>query len=205
MLPDSRRTLDYWREYCVTHGVGDIYIIGIWTADWKNVVIERGFDSAAEFQPGSLLPFCQKINRDLSFVNKDFVGEVYSYLNLVNNEIYKKNFLASSMYNAVMPMWDNTPRRNNHGNVIFHGASPALYKKWLSDIIIHYKKDCSLDDDFIFLNALNAWNEWGEGAYPEPDRYYGYALEATKDAIEEMRRKIEGGLMINKKDWNCNS
>lgn len=203
MVPNPQQTLDYWREYCVTHGVGDIYIIGIWTADWKNDVIERGFDSAAEFQPGSLLPFCQKINRDLAFVNKDFVGEVYSYPNLVNNEIYKKNFLASSMYNAVMPMWDNTPRRNNHGNVIFHGASPALYKKWLSDIILHYKKDCSLDDDFIFINA---WNEWGEGAYLEPDRYYGYAyLEATKDAIEEMRRRIRERLMINKKDWNCNS
>ena len=102
-----------------THGVGDIYIIGVWTADRQNDVMERGFDSAAEFQPGSLLPYCRKINGDLSFVNKDFVGEVYSYPDLVNHGIYKKNFLASSMYNAVMPMWDNTPRRNCHGNVIY--------------------------------------------------------------------------------------
>lgn len=196
-VPNPKAVLDYWREYCSSHGVGNIYIIGVWTADWKNDVLERGFDSAAEFQPGSLLPYCRKINRELSFVNKDFVGEVYSYPNLVNNKIYKKNFRTSGMYNAIMPMWDNTPRRNNHGNVIFHGATPALYKKWLSDIICHYRQDCNMDDDLIFINA---WNEWGEGAYLEPDRYYGYAyLEATKAAIEDTRTTIGEKLMINKK------
>lgn len=207
MVPNPQRTLDYWREYCATHGVGDIYIIGVWTADRQNDVMERGFDSAAEFQPGSLLPYCRKINGDLSFVNKDFVGEVYSYPDLVNHGIYKKNFLASSMYNAVMPMWDNTPRRNCHGNVIYHGAKPTLYKKWLVDIIRHYQKDCQLDDNLIFINA---WNEWGEGAYLEPDRYLGYAyLEATRDAILEARsadKEIGEKLMINKKkDWNRDS
>lgn len=203
-VPNPKAVLDYWREYCSSHGVGDIYIIGVWTADWKNNVLERGFDAAAEFQPGSLLPYCRKINRELSFVNRDFVGEVYSYPDLVNEEIYRKNFLASGMYNAIMPMWDNTPRRNNHGNVIFHGATPKLYKKWLIDIIRHYKKDCRIDDNIIFINA---WNEWGEGAYLEPDRYYGYAyLEATKEAIENERNMIGEKLMINKKkDWNCDS
>ena len=84
-----------------------------------------------------------------------------------------------------MPMWDNTPRRNNRGNRIFDGSTPALYKEWLKDVISHYKQDCPADHDLIFINA---WNEWGEGAYLEPDRYYGYAyLEATKDALEKNR------------------
>lgn len=180
-VPNPQKVLDYWREYCATHGVGDIYIIGVWTSDWENDVMERGFDSVAEFQPGSIKPYCQKINQELPFINRDFVGEVYSYSELVKTGVYRKNFHSSHMYNAVMPMWDNTPRRNNHGNVIFHGATPALYRKWLSDIIQHYKTDCNLDDELIFINA---WNEWGEGAYLEPDRYYGYAyLEATRNAI----------------------
>lgn len=84
-----------------------------------------------------------------------------------------------------MPMWDNTPRRNNRGNMIFHGATPRLYKEWLEEVILHLKHNCQMDDNIIFINA---WNEWGEGAYLEPDRYYGYAyLEATKDAIIETR------------------
>ena len=84
--------------------------------------------------------------------------------------------------------------------MIYHGAKPTLYKKWLVDIIRHYQKDCQLDDNLIFINA---WNEWGEGAYLEPDRYLGYAyLEATRDAILEERsadKEIGEKLMINKK------
>lgn len=81
-------------------------------------------------------------------------------------------------------MWDNTPCRKNR-STIFDGATPNLYKQWLSDIILETNKNTTIDDKIIWINA---WNEWGEGAYLEPDLKwkYGY-LEATKDAILESR------------------
>ena len=209
-VPDCRNTLAYWREYCLQHGVGDIYILGCWTADVPNDLIKKGFDAAGEFQPGSILPYCEKINQKLPFINKKFIGEVYSYKDIVEHRVYAKNFKGKGMYNAVMPMWDNTPRRNDRGNVIYDGATPQLYQKWLMDVIRHYHNDCQLEDPLIFINA---WNEWGEGAYLEPDRFYGYAyLEATKDAILACRAEqdsrddenVRGNtLMIDeKKHWS---
>lgn len=183
-IPNCKKVLAYWREFCINNGIGDLYIIGCWTSDHDNTVVEDGFDASAEFQPGSILKYCEKINKNISFVNDEYFGAIYSYKNLVENEIYNRNNYEK-MYNAVMPMWDNTPRRNNKGSVIFDGSTPCLYKKWLKKIIISNKRRKDLDDNLIFVNA---WNEWGEGTYLEPDRMYGYAyLQATRDAIEECK------------------
>ncbi|MHB1953074.1 MAG: glycoside hydrolase family 99-like domain-containing protein, partial [Sulfobacillus sp.] len=65
------------------------------------------------------------------------------------------------------------------------GSTPALYMAWLKDVICSYRTGVDLDEPFIFINA---WNEWGEAAYLEPDKKFGYAyLDATRRAIEESR------------------
>lgn len=76
--------------------------------------------------------------------------------------------------------WDNTPRRGDKANV-FLGSNPQKFKHYFSKLIKktrnEYKKD------FIFINA---WNEWAEGCYLEPDEKYGNAyLEAIKSALQE--------------------
>ena len=99
-----------------------------------------------------------------------------------NKKYFRYNY--AKLYRAIMPMWDNTARRNHKG-MIFQGSTPKLYKKWLKDIIQEQKERDDLDDRLLFVNA---WNEWGEGAYLEPDKKYGYAyLNATREAIEESR------------------
>ena len=84
------------------------------------------------------------------------------------------------------PSFDNTPRRGNRA-LVLDSSSPMLFKMWLSDIIKETKKNKKLDDKIIFLNA---WNEWAEGAYIEPDLkwQYGY-LEAVRDAILQSREE----------------
>ena len=58
-----------------------------------------------------------------------------------------------------------------------------MYKTWLRDVIKEALENRNLDDKLVFINA---WNEWGEGTYLEPDEFYGYAyLQATYDAKNE--------------------
>ncbi|ONX32645.1 glycoside hydrolase family 99-like domain-containing protein [Burkholderia cenocepacia] len=111
-------------------------------------------------------------------------GAGQDYEDIVKQKKYFK-YNHKKLYRAAMPMWDNTARRDNKG-MIFHGASPELYKDWLVDIMKESRERQDLEDSFIFINA---WNEWGEGTYLEPDKKYGYAyLDATRCAIEEVRK-----------------
>jgi len=79
----------------------------------------------------------------------------------------------------VMAGWDNTARTEGRANV-FHGATPANFRRWLRGTALH--EDQQDGDRVVFVNA---WNEWAEGAYLEPDRDFGRGwLEAVASATD---------------------
>ena len=68
------------------------------------------------------------------------------------------------------------------GNIVT-GTTPLKFRKHLSKMLRIAEKN---ESEFLFLNA---WNEWSEGAYIEPDKKYGYAyLNAIKRTIDEYMR-----------------
>lgn len=75
--------------------------------------------------------------------------------------------------------WDNTARKKNGLSHI--GATPEKFGFYMSLLI--EKILMNNQEPVIFINA---WNEWGEGAYLEPDEkhQYGY-LEALKNVVEK--------------------
>ena len=70
--------------------------------------------------------------------------------------------------------WDNSPRRQ-YNSTVFSGVSPEVF----GDCLIHqYVKAKNAGSPFVIINA---WNEWGEGNYLEPDQHYGDGfLKAVK-------------------------
>lgn len=182
-IPDCLNVLSFWRSYCQKEGIGNPYIIGVKENTFDGDLLALGFDAQSEFHPGTVFRYCKNITSEINFMRNDFGGLVLDYVDLVKNKKYLK-FQAKKLYRAIMPMWDNTPRRNNTP-MIFQGASPALYKEWLMNILLETRNNKELDAPLVFVNA---WNEWGESAYLEPDQKYGYAyLRATREAIEESR------------------
>lgn len=82
---------------------------------------------------------------------------------------------SPDIINGGFTAWDNTPRSKT--GTVYVGASSQKFEDSMTKLL---KKPSALDLVFV-----NAWNEWAEGAYLEPDERYGYAyLQALKNAVE---------------------
>ena len=95
--------------------------------------------------------------------------ERYSYkkfIKAVHNEYEQRE----DVYPVVYPQLDRIPRAGKDA-VILTGSTPKLFKQYLLDTLEIIKKK---PEENRFL-IINAWNEWGEGTYLEPDEKYGYA------------------------------
>lgn len=181
LIPDLEAVLLEWRRICTNESGMNPYLIAVQETDTTVNWMSRGFDAETEFQPKQIRHNCKNITKAVKPIRNDFSGDVYDYEDLVCNRRYMGWSRDKKVYPAVMPMWDNTARRNNKG-IIFHGSTPDLYSKWLLDAINEVRERHDLDTEMVFINA---WNEWGEGAYLEPDAYWGYAyLDATRKILE---------------------
>jgi lipopolysaccharide biosynthesis protein len=119
-------------------------------------------------------------------LNDRFEGQVYDYQQVVDFSIdrlenLKQRDTMNGYFPTVMTGWDNEARKPGKGHV-FHEATPKKFYNWLSKAIDFSKQKNSEAERFVFINA---WNEWAEGTYLEPDRHFGYAyLNAVACALQ---------------------
>jgi len=179
-IPDLKYTLACWRKYCTDNGLGEICILAV---DFMLSQSSKsaGFDGFVEFPPHSLYHDNLKIiNNSIDVVHSDFNGTVYDYKDIVRRKDYLKT-TTEKLYKGIFLGWDNTARRRNTATV-FHNFSLDSFGEWFSDLCKYTIQNFSQNDRYIFFNA---WNEWGEGTYLEPDRHYGYgALECVRNVLE---------------------
>ena len=178
LIPDPAATAKRWREYARDNNIGDIYIVGVASFGFSNYK-DIGFDGLVQFPPHNIK--CQNINNKKTFYNLDFRGEVFDYTHAVAEALSELS-PGQNVFPGVMMEWDNEARKPGRG-WIFHGCTPEIYQQWL-DAASHYVIENKAENErFVFINA---WNEWAEGTYLEPDRKYGYAyLSATANVVEK--------------------
>ena len=100
-------------------------------------------------------------------------------------DIKKALFLDERCYLCGIVGYDDTPRRGKAGNVITNSSPDQFYR--LMCVLLQLGKQ--RNHEFIFVNA---WNEWGEGMYLEPDERFGYGyLEALKKALDDYKGMAE--------------
>jgi lipopolysaccharide biosynthesis protein len=177
LLPSAKKTAARWRSWCRSNGIGEIYLA--YTQSFETAPpANYGFDAAIEFPPNNSGP--PDITGQMTPHGDDFSSNVFDWRVFIERSRAYKN-PGYELFRGVCPSWDNTARRKNAGTVL-HNSSPRGYQEWLFNAIANTcDRIANPDNRFVFINA---WNEWAEGAYLEPDQRYGYAyLEATRLAL----------------------
>lgn len=174
-IPGVLNAVKLWRSHCIEAGVGDPLLLAVQSFEIDDPR-QYGFDGAVEFPPHRTKP--RWINDQVSMLNPDYVGHVYDYASVIPERASWPGF---RLHRGVMPSWDNEARRPGRGNA-FVGSEPEAYARWLYAACeatdAHFSKP---SEKMVFINA---WNEWAEGAYLEPDQRFGYAyLQATADVL----------------------
>jgi lipopolysaccharide biosynthesis protein len=187
LLPDPRATAERWRERCRETGIGELHLVLTNSFEGSDPR-EVGFDALVEFPPNKTRP--PIITDDVRHLNPGFSGIVHDWRPLVKRSRDYGEAPDYPLFRGVNPGWDNEPRKPGRSTLFLH-ASPRGYEEWLSNALRDtVRRFPSADHRLVFLNA---WNEWAEGAYMEPDARLGYAyLAANRRALRRVADEIAG-------------
>jgi hypothetical protein len=182
-LEGTRKALEYFREevekaglpglhlQIITMGMsGEAGIIGEDEAngmDLNEIVAYLGINSMTTY------------NWRMAGIDEDYIRWAEDGISLRNRWDER---LDIPYFPVVSVGWDNTPRYGQFGKeqVVHRGNTPESFSAYLQQA-----KDY-VDDrpEQTPLIMINAWNEWVEGAYLEPDMKWGYGyLEAVKKVM----------------------
>jgi lipopolysaccharide biosynthesis protein len=176
LLEDPLNTIKVWRKICKAHGFKDLHVCIVKQGTAASP-IPYGADSLVEFPPHMTNP--TNISTKVKYTINDFKGVIWSYKSVVASALQLKK-QPFTLFRTCMLHWDNTARLKEYAH-IFHEFNPELYKKWLLACSDYVRKYNSEEEQIIFINA---WNEWSEGSYLEPDKVYGRKLlEITKEVL----------------------
>lgn len=210
--PESIPNIDKWINAFRSHAIKN-FNIDPWISAMVNISplssVDELFDSMTTFQPtmslfGKQSIFENSLSFDKSLIGyllrspknpfkkflyriKDLMPDKYNVKNYdeVCERLLKQYQSSSELSNIPLyPMafsdFDNTPRYKGRA-LIMEGATPELFAKNILELG-KVLKNQGYQEDLIFINA---WNEWGEGMYLQPDSENKYSyLEAINSAYD---------------------
>jgi glycosyltransferase involved in cell wall biosynthesis len=191
LIPDVAATVSRWRDIFKTQYSEDPLLIMAQSFDCTDP-IPLGLDGAIEFPPHKLTRDMPPMNATIEYMDPEFTGKIYNYDEVVRTSLNEPAPTYPLIKTAV-PSWDNDARRQGTGTIIT-GSSPAKYENWLVNLGEFAREHTFFGESIV---CINAWNEWCEGAYLEPDLHYGSAyLNATARAVAGLSRQNTAPRML---------
>lgn len=178
-IPCLEEMVDLWNDLSREYDFPGVYIIGGNTEKKKNM------DARYVHMTGSMFP--AKLYELINGVKTIRYEKVWDFINEYAQLESGQTFIGGIVD------FDTTARKGKNGAVIL-GCDAEIYESGLRKLL---KTNEEHGVPFTFINA---WNEWGEGMYLEPDEKNGYSfLKATKEAISTYR---EEQIALNNIDSN---
>lgn len=172
-----KKMCDKWQEWSRNEGFSGMYFIS--AKNNSDDSLEHNY-MYAPFGKGTLNAWenlelriykkiCSTLNRN----------QIFNYDRTWNRILKNARKCNDSTFYGGFVGYDDSPRRGRKGRIVL-GQSPEKFKAYMKQLI---KLSNEKNKEFIFITA---WNEWGEGAYLEPDNSEGFSyLKALKEAKVE--------------------
>lgn len=171
-IPVVRDMLRVWRERAVAAGFPGLHVVAVSGVRNDSRSPLDVVDAVCEFVPPYLWS-----SGDLGLMLDE--ATVFTMADAWD-KILSLSKIHPVQYRGAFAGWDNAARRARGRAVIHLQDTPDAFRRFLEKQMRRVLADAEVPDKFLFVNA---WNEWSEGAYLEPDTTHGRQwLEAVRDA-----------------------
>ena len=192
--------LCFWRELARKEGIGEMYFMAIKSFEFPSNSVLQEFDGVLRFQPHEatnssagkgISSYVENILRHLpeSAVEKlrgiktksRSSCKIYDYQKICNIALKPSTTYSNKqVFDMLFMEWDNTARYKERAT-IYQGCTPEVFEKNFEQLV----RNASGKPEKSRYVFINAWNEWAEGTYLEPDtdRKYAY-LEAIQRVLK---------------------
>jgi lipopolysaccharide biosynthesis protein len=187
-MSNGDEMIKLWNKLCIEEGFDGIYVVEEVNSHQSDYCLKNS-EAYIEFEPLYTVSTLNKLSKTRlqvrakqalrKFLGLNIVWQVYNYDSIWNKILNRRRTAKDKkVFLGAFVDWDNTARRGID-SLIFTDVTPEKFGYYL-------KKQIEIANDikseYLFINA---WNEWAEGTYLEPDKKNGYKfLEQVKEAAK---------------------
>jgi len=204
-IQDTGGMFDYWQQEARKYGIDGLYFATMKQSEFPDESCLEHYDAVIQFQPFEAMYSANFSDRRSHRLNRLAQTLISALPQGLENILFRlrKNMSSPTLidydatWNRILERpqepgittfpgafvdWDNTARYGRRAT-IFKGANPERFEYWLSQLV----QNVAADTQRAPLIFLNAWNEWSEGTYLEPDTRYGKQyLEALLRCVKKL-------------------
>jgi len=198
-IPDTQLFIKLWNELAIKEGMNGVYFVcRVDSCGKAPIIYNKSFINQGLERYNQYISLGYNAVNSYSFRRAEVLAE--GYLSKVWKQIKRRIFghalnscdyekVMNNLYTVedeldyvcptIMPRHDRTPRSGNNAN-LYTNSTPKKFANAVKEALKKVEKK-DYQHRILFLDS---WNEWGEGAYMEPDLMYGHEyLSALKEEI----------------------